>query len=128
MNKLFHLNTLEWGFHLLTGPCADPSWIDPSLSSYFATSDCAKSAANGPACSLIVACSATACRHVFCARSAALMLLEFAEAKTHMLDQSFQRAVRDIAALASHVASNDDVSYNLQAGVLLADRPQIGPF
>lgn len=56
-------------------------------------------------------------------RKAALHLAEGAGSSVHYLDQPFQRAVRDIGTLSSHVAFEVDIAYELHGRALVGLPP-----
>ena len=68
---------------------------------------------------LRIAVRAQAAHAVGLCRKAALHLAEGAGSSVHMLDQPFQRAVRDINVIASHFGFDVDVAYELHGRALL---------
>ena len=70
-----------------------------------------------------IAVRAQAAHTVSLCRKAALHLAEGAGSSVHMLDQPFQRCVRDINVIASHFGFDVDIAYELHGRALLGLPP-----
>lgn len=70
-----------------------------------------------------IAVRAQAAQAVGLCRKAALHLAEGAGSTAHMLDQPFQRCVRDINVMASHFGFDVDIAYELHGRALLGLPP-----